>query len=149
MPLCESMTSYTKPKHNRFMALWTLSGTTHLSRYQKKHSPTHTCRSHQSSLICFLHLLLSVFNLRALESLSTISSSFLWSTSWPGNLHFILHTFLHPIIIFFLQHMPITSQPFAVVPRLCHLIPVICCHCSFTSRNFHSTSATLSLTMLW
>ena len=27
------------------------------------------------------------------------------------HLHFILHTFLHPIIVFFLQHMPITSQP--------------------------------------
>jgi len=28
--------------------------------------------------------------------------SFLWSTSWPGTLHFILHTFLHQIIVFFL-----------------------------------------------
>ena len=24
-----------------------------------------------------------------------LSPSFLWSTSWPGTLHFILHTFLH------------------------------------------------------
>ena len=40
-----------------------------------------------------------------------LSSSFLCSTSWPGTLHFILHTFLHPIIIFFSQHMPIPSQP--------------------------------------
>ena len=39
------------------------------------------------------------------------SPSFLWSTSWPGTLHFILHTFLHPIIVFFSQHMPIPSQP--------------------------------------
>ena len=31
---------------------------------------------------------------------------FHWSTSWPGILHFILHTFLHPIIVFFSQHMP-------------------------------------------
>ena len=37
--------------------------------------------------------------------------SFLWCTSWPGTLHFILHTFLHPIIVFFSQHMPIPSQP--------------------------------------
>jgi len=36
--------------------------------------------------------------------------SLLWSTSWCGALHFILHTFLHPIIVFFLQHMPIPSQ---------------------------------------
>jgi len=26
--------------HNRFTALWNLSGTTWVSRYQKKHSPT-------------------------------------------------------------------------------------------------------------
>ena len=37
--------------------------------------------------------------------------SCLWSTSWPGTIHFILHTFLHPIIAFFLQHMPIPLQP--------------------------------------
>jgi len=35
--------------------------------------------------------------------------SFVWSTSTP--LHFILHTFLHPVIAFFSQHMPIPSQP--------------------------------------
>ena len=41
------------------------------------------------------------------------STSFLWSTSRPGTLNFILHTFLHPIIVFFSQHMslPIPSQP--------------------------------------
>jgi len=41
-------------------------------------------------------------------------SPFLWSASWPGTLHFILHTFLHPIIVFFLQPMPIPSQPVLV-----------------------------------
>ena len=40
-----------------------------------------------------------------------LSPSFLWSTSWPGTLHFILHTFLPPVIVLFLQHMPIPSQP--------------------------------------
>ena len=39
-----------------------------------------------------------------------LSPSFLWSTSWPGSLHFILHIFLHPIIVFFSQHMAIPSQ---------------------------------------
>jgi len=38
-----------------------------------------------------------------------LSPSFLWSTSWPGTLHFILHTYLHPITVFFSQHMPIPS----------------------------------------
>jgi len=36
-----------------FTALWNLSGTTRVSRYQKKHSPTHTHRGHQSSLSAF------------------------------------------------------------------------------------------------
>jgi len=40
--------------YNHFMALWTLSGTTRVSQYQKKHLPTHTYHSHQSCLICFL-----------------------------------------------------------------------------------------------
>jgi len=41
----------------------------------------------------------------------SLSPSLLWSTSWPGTLNFILHTFLHPIIVFFSQYMPIPSQP--------------------------------------
>jgi len=63
--------------HNHFTALWILSGTTPVSRYQNKHSPTYTYRGHQSSLMCFLHLLQSMasslFNLHALQSFSTIS----------------------------------------------------------------------------
>jgi len=39
------------------------------------------------------------------------SPSFLCSTFWPGTLNFILHTFLHPMIDFFSQYMPIPSQP--------------------------------------
>jgi len=66
-----------KHTHNRFTALWILSGTTRVSQYQKKHSPPHTYHDHQSSLICFLHLLWSVgyslFSLRAWQSFSTIS----------------------------------------------------------------------------
>ena len=33
----------------------------------------------------------------------------LWSSSWSWTLNFILHIFLHPIIIFFSQHMPIPT----------------------------------------
>jgi len=43
--------------YNHFTALWILFGTTRVSWYQKKHSPTHTYRGHQSSVICFLHLI--------------------------------------------------------------------------------------------
>jgi len=101
---------------NHFMALWILSGTTHVSWYQKKHSPTHTYCGHQSNLICFLHLLWSMasslFNLCAWQSfLHNLSPSFHRSTSWLGTVHFTLHTFLHKIIVFFSQHMPILLQP--------------------------------------
>jgi len=54
-----------------------LSRTTRVSWYQKKHSPTHTYRGHQSSLICFIHLIrfmaFSLFNPHACQSFSTIS----------------------------------------------------------------------------
>jgi len=54
----------------------------------------------------------SLFNLCAWQSFCTTSLQVLFgSTSWPGTLQFILHGFLHPIIVFFLQHMPIPSQP--------------------------------------
>jgi len=46
--------------HSHFTALLIVSRTTQASRYQKKYSPTHTYRGHQSSLICFLHLLRSM-----------------------------------------------------------------------------------------
>ena len=63
--------------YNHFTALWTLSETTRVSQYQKKHSPTYTYRGHQSSLLCFVHLLQSTasswFNLCAWQSFSTIS----------------------------------------------------------------------------
>ena len=42
------------------MAVLILYGTTRMSRYQKKHPLTHTYRGHQSSFICFLHLLRSM-----------------------------------------------------------------------------------------
>jgi len=32
--------------------------------------------------------------------------TFLWSSSWPGTLHFILHTFLHPVIVSFHNTCP-------------------------------------------
>ena len=97
--------------HTRFTALWILSGKTRVSWYQKKHSPTHTYRGHQSSLICFIHLHPSFHCLTVF--FHNLSPSFLWSTSWPGTLHFILHTFLLPLIVIFSQCQ--TTQP--TVPK--------------------------------
>ena len=56
--------------------------------------------------------------------LHNLSPCPLWSTSWSGALHLIFHTFLHPISVFFPQHMPYIATCFAVVPILYHLFPV-------------------------
>jgi len=95
--------------HNRFTTLCTLSGTTRVckSRYRKKHSPTHTYRPYLLSPSFTIHGNLPVQFTCLTVFFHNLSPSFLWSTSWPGTLHFILHTFLHPIIVFFSQHMPI------------------------------------------
>ena len=63
---------------NHFTAFWTLSGTTRVSRYQKKHSPTHTYRGHQLSLICFLHLLRSMASSRIITNASATDTT--WSS---------------------------------------------------------------------
>jgi len=93
--------------YNHFMALRILSGTSRVSRYQKKHSPSHTYHGHQSSLICFLHLLWymasSLFNLHALQSFS-IKFSLVYLLAW----HPPLHTpyISSPNLCLFSQHMP-------------------------------------------
>jgi len=78
----------------------------------ENHSTTHIHHGHQSSLICFLYMLRSSVQFTCLTVFfHNLSPGPLWSTSWPGTLHFILHTFLHPIIVFFSQHTPIPLQP--------------------------------------
>jgi len=87
------------------------SGTIRVGRFQKKHSPTHTHPDHQKSFINFLHLLCSIVQFTCLTVLfDNLSPGPLWSSSWSWALYFILHAFLHPIIIFFSQHMPIPTQ---------------------------------------
>jgi len=115
--------------HNRFTAVWILSGTIWVSRYKKKHAPTHTCRGHQSTLICFIHILWSMasslFNPCTWQlfpqSLSKFSLVYL--LAW----HPVLHT---PYISspshcpLFTTHANTIAACFAVVLRLCHLILV-------------------------
>jgi len=43
--------------------------------------------------------------------LHNLSPHPLLSASWSGALYLVFHTFLHPISVFFSQHMPIPSQP--------------------------------------
>jgi len=111
-----------------------------VARYQKKHSPTHTHPDHQKSSINFVHLLRSIasswFNLRASQSFSTGP---VWSTPWSGTLYFILHTFLHPIIIFFLQHM-IGHKKHTKLKRLqvnCKPVGECCCQ-AHTHTHTHT-----------
>ena len=85
-----------------------LSGTTRVGRHQKKHSSTHTHLDHRTSFIIFLHLersmASSLFSTMCLTVLSdNISPGPLWSSSWPWTLNFILHAFLHPIVIIFIK----------------------------------------------
>jgi len=47
-----------------------------------------------------IHGILPVQSMRLTIFFHNLSPSFLWSTSWPGTIHFILRTFLHPIIVF-------------------------------------------------
>ena len=81
---------------------------------RKKHSPTHTYPN-QSSFIGFLHLLCSIasslFNLCASQFFRTTSLQVLFGL--PLGLELSRprgRPFLHPIIVFFSQHMPIPLQ---------------------------------------
>ena len=114
---CRHWHTHTQP----FNGLW--SRTTRVGRYQKKHSPTHTHPDHRTSFIIFLHLQCIPFvHFTCLTVLSyNLSPRLFWSSSWSWTLNFILHTFLHPIIIFFSQHMPIPTQP-VLLQYKCYVI---------------------------
>ena len=97
------------------MALWTLSGTTWVSWYQKKHSHTHTHHGHQTSLSASLSftnhdILLVQFTCH------NLSPSFLWSTT-----SYTIH--------FFTQSL---SSFCSTRPYLCNLF---CCSTEIMSSN--------------
>jgi len=113
--------------HSR-TALRILSRTSWVSQPAQEETFTHSHLS-WSSVIPYLlppsitiHGILPVQFTCLTVFFDNLSPSFLWSTCWPGTVHFILYTFIHPLIVFFSQHMPIPLQP--VVPRLCHLLLV-------------------------
>jgi len=113
-----------------FNSLW--SGTTRVGRYQKKHPLTRimiighplSSSSIYNNDILFVHF-------TCLTVLSyNLSPGPLWSTSWSWTLNFILHTFLHPIIIFFSQHMSIPTQP-VLLQYLVSLSQLLTWECAF------------------
>jgi len=111
--------------YNHFTAVWILSETTRVSRYQKKQSPTHTYRGHQSSLSAS-----SIYY----DPWHLHCSSYVPDSFFPQSLQVYLLAWHPPL------HTPYISSPnhcllfaayahtiatcFAVVPRLCHLMLV-------------------------
>jgi len=107
---------HTHTTHNCFTALWILSGTTRVSRCQKKDSPTHTHRGHQSSLSAFsiyydtwyppysMHVLYSLFP----QSLSKFSLVYLLA--------------FHPPL-----HTPYISSPSRCLLFATHALTVATC----------------------
>jgi len=101
-----------------------LSGTTQVSRYQKKHSPIHH-PDHNPIFISFFHLLRSIasslFKLRVWQSFCTTSLRVLFglpfglepSTSYSIGLHF----FTYSQCLLFTTHAHTIATCFAVVPR--------------------------------
>ena len=120
------------------MALWILSGTTRVSRYQKKHLPNHTYRGHQSSLICFLHLLQSMASSVQFMCMTVFfhnlsKFSLVYLLAWHPPLHTpYISSPNHCLLFAALAHTITTC--FVVVPRLCHLnhgdgqLTIILCH---------------------
>ena len=91
------------------------SGTTQVSWYQKKHSPT-LYLEHHPTFISFFHLLWSIasslFNLSAWQSFCTTSFHVLFCLPLglePSTSYSTVHIFLYPTSVLCLQHTSILS----------------------------------------
>jgi len=113
--------------YNRFTALWILS------RWAGTRRNIHSHLS-QSSIIPYLlppsitiHGIFRVKFTCLTVFLHNLYPGFLWSTSWSGTMHFLIHTFLHPVTLSSFcstRPCPYHRNLFCVVPKLCHLILV-------------------------
>jgi len=118
-----------------------LSRTTRVSRYLKKHSPSHTYPNRQSSFISFLHLVrlqqppCSIHVLDSLFAQPLSKSSLVYLLVWHPPLH-TPHISSPNYCLLFAAHVHANTTWFAVVPRLCHLITLntllATLSCSFT-----------------
>jgi len=90
---------------------------------------THSHLSWSSVVPYLLHPSITVHDILPVQFMClavffhNLSPSFLWSTSWPGTLHFMYHTSPNHCLLF-AAHAHTIATCFAVVPRLCHLILV-------------------------
>jgi len=114
-----------------------LSGTTWVSRYQKKYSPTHTRPDHQTSFINFLHLQWSIasslFHLHAWHFFPQplFRSSLVFLLVWDPLLH--IPYISSPSHHLFAAHAYTIAACFAAVLILCCLLLIsLAAHYSFT-----------------
>jgi len=120
---------YTHNTHNHFTALWILTGTMWVIRYQKKHSPTHTYRGHQISVSASSiyydpwHPPYSIHVLYSLFPQSLFEFSLVYLMAWHPPLHTPYISSPNHYLLF-VAHAHTITTCFAVVPRLCHLILV-------------------------
>jgi len=114
--------------HNHFTALWILSRTTRVTRYRKKHSPTHTYHGYQLTLICFPIYYDPWHPPCAIYVPASLFPQFLSKISLVNLLvwHPQLHTpyISSPNHCLFFAHAHTIATCSAVVPKLCHLILV-------------------------
>jgi len=101
------------------LALWILSGTTRSSRYQKKHSPTHTHRGHQT---CPYHRNLFCCSIEIMSSASSI-----YYDPWhpPSSIHALYSLFPQSLSKFSLVYLfswhPPLHTPYISSPNHCLL----------------------------
>ena len=114
-----------------------MSGTTRVSRYQKKHSPTHL--SWSSCNLCQLLPSTTVQIACLAIFLRNLCPHPLSSTSWSGALHLIFHTFLHQSVSSFRNTCPYHRNLFCCCTKII----------SSLSLSLSSLLGTLSFTLTY
>ena len=128
MPLLYCHSENLLHTHHCFTALWILYGTTQVSQFQKKYSPTCTYHGHQSSLICSIyydpwHPPCSVYVPDSPFPQSLSKFCLVYLLDWHPPLHTPYISSLNHCLLF-AAHAHTIATCLAVVPRLCHLILV-------------------------
>jgi len=115
LPVCEAFCPFGKINYLHYNT-WHL--TTFTLRLRVREETFTYSHLSWSSIILYLlppsttiHSILPVQFTCLTVYLHNLSPSPLWSATRSGTLHFVLHTFLHPVIVFFSQQMPIPMQP--------------------------------------
>jgi len=105
-----------------------LSGTTRVSQYQKKHSPTRTYSDHQSSFIIYYdpqHPPCSIYMLDSLFAQSLLKSSLVYLLAWYPPLHTPYTSSPNHCLLFITHAHTKPMQPvFLSSTEICHLILV-------------------------